>query len=96
MAAASSGPAQSDREFCAESASVFLSTMPRWTEWSFGLFIAITMVNLCSGYRVVDHDLETAASDKKEWEKGDDEHYYSEDHEEKGEKAEKGYKGEHG
>lgn len=70
--------------------------MPRWTEWSFGLFIAIAMVNLCSGYRVFDRDLETAASHKKEWEKGDDEHYYSEDHDEKGEKGEKGYKGEHG
>lgn len=70
--------------------------MSRWTMWSFAFVITIIVVNSCNGYRVYDHDLDTAASDKHEWEKGDDEHHYSEEDEEKGEKAEKGYKGEHG
>lgn len=46
------------------------------------------------GYKVFD-DLDVAASEKKEWEKGDDEDHYAEEHESKGEKGEKGYKGEH-
>lgn len=53
-------------------------------------------VKFNDGYKVVDHDLEVAASEKKEWEKGEEEDHYAEEHGEKGEKAEKGYKGDHG
>lgn len=53
-------------------------------------------VKMNDGFKVFDHDLEVAASEKKEWEKGEDEDHYSEHHEKKGEKDEKGYKGEHG
>lgn len=70
--------------------------MSRWTMWSFVLALMIIVVSTCNGYRVYDHDLDAAASDKHEYEKGDDEHYYSEENGEKGEKAEKGYEGEHG
>lgn len=57
--------------------------------------LAVT-VKLNDGHKVFDHDLEVAASEKKEWEKGEDEDHYAEDNDKKGEKAEKGYKGEHG
>lgn len=49
-----------------------------------------------NGFKVVDHDLEVAASDKHEWEKGDESDFFGEDHEEKGHKAEKGYEDKHG
>lgn len=66
--------------------------------WScFTFCIVFSIVNKFSdGYKVVEHDLDVAASDKHEWEKGDDEDHYYEEHDEKGEKGKKGYKGEHG
>lgn len=65
--------------------------------WLFVLLCALlaVAVKLNDGYKVFNHDLEVAASEKKEWEKGDDEDHYAEEHDSKGEKAEKGYKGEH-
>lgn len=53
-----------------------------------------------NAFRVLDHDLEVAASDKHEshgeWEKGDESDYYGEHDEKKGEKGEKGYDSKHG
>lgn len=51
-----------------------------------------------SAFKVVDHDLETAASKghSKHWEKGDEHHHYGEEEEEKGEKGHKGYDSKHG
>lgn len=50
-----------------------------------------------NAFRVLDHDLEVAASGKhEEWEKGDEEDYYGENDEEKGGKGEKGYESKHG
>lgn len=72
-----------------------MSNRSFWLVVLLGALLAVA-VKLNDGYKVVDHDLEVAASEKKEWEKGDDEEHHSDHHEEKGEKAEKGYKGEHG
>lgn len=47
-------------------------------------------------YRVVEYDLETAASGKEEkWEKGDEEDFFGEEEDEKGEKGDKGYESKH-
>lgn len=65
---------------------------------TFFVFIAIYGVSIksVSGYKVIDFDLEVAASGKHhEWKKGGEEDHYFEEHEKKGEKGEKGYKDEH-
>lgn len=51
-----------------------------------------------SAFKVIDHDLEVAASHKhgKHWEKGDEHHHFGEEEEEKGEKGHKGYESKHG
>lgn len=50
-----------------------------------------------NAFRVLDHDLEVAASGKhEEWEKGDESDFYEEDEGEKGEKGDKGYESKHG
>lgn len=50
-----------------------------------------------NAFRVLDHDLEVAASGKHEaWEEGDEEDFYGEEESEKGEKGEKGYESKHG
>lgn len=51
-----------------------------------------------NAFKVVDHDLEVAASHHKgkHWEKGDEHHHYGEEEEEKGEKGHKGYESKHG
>lgn len=67
------------------------------------LFIVVNCVLLgvrilrVNAFRVLDHDLEVAASEKhEEWEKGDESDFYGEDEESKGEKGEKGYESKHG
>lgn len=61
---------------------------------SFVVFcVSLLQVN---AFKVIDHDLEVAASDKHEWEKGDESDFFGEDHEEKGHKAEKGYEDKNG
>lgn len=50
-----------------------------------------------SAFKVVDHDLEVAASHKgHHYEKGDEHHHFGEEEEEKGEKGHKGYESKHG
>lgn len=66
------------------------------------MFIFANCLLLCvsfleaNAFKVYDHDLEVAASSKKEWEAGDEEDYYGEHDEAKGEKGEKGYDSKHG
>lgn len=67
------------------------------------LFIFVNCLVFCvfvlraNAYRVLDHDLEVAASGKhEEWEKGDESDYYGENEHKKGEKGEKGYESKHG
>lgn len=60
------------------------------------LLLGVSLLR-ANAFKVLDHDLEVAASEKKEeWEKGDEEDFYEEDESEKGEKGEKGYEGKHG
>lgn len=50
-----------------------------------------------NAFKVLDHDLDVAASGKhEEWEKGDESDYHGEEDSEKGEKGEKGYESKHG
>lgn len=50
-----------------------------------------------NAYKVIDHDLEVAASGKhEEWEKGDEADFHEQESEEKGHKGEKGYESKHG
>lgn len=59
------------------------------------LLLSVSFVRVHS-YRVVEYDLETAASDKEEkWEKGDEEDFFGEEEDEKGEKGDKGYESKH-
>lgn len=59
------------------------------------LLLSVSFVRVHS-YRVVEYDLDTAASGKEEkWEKGEEEDYFAEDEEEKGGKEKKGYDSEH-
>lgn len=55
----------------------------------------VSLLNV-NAFKVIDHDLDVAASHKHEYEKGDESDYFAEDHDEKGHKAEKGYEDEHG
>lgn len=57
-------------------------------------FVSLLHVN---AYKVIDHDLEVAASGKhEEWEKGDEADFHDQESEEKGHKGEKGYESKHG
>lgn len=67
------------------------------------LFIFANCLLLCvsflqaSAFKVLDHDLEVAASHKHHsWEKGGESHHHGEEEEEKGEKGSKGYEEKHG
>lgn len=60
------------------------------------LLLAVSFLQ-ADAFRVVDHDLEVAASHKHhEWEKGDESDFFEHDEEEKGEKGDKGYESKHG
>lgn len=49
-----------------------------------------------SAFKVVNHDLEVAASHKHHHEKGHKSDFFGEEEEEKGEKSSKGYESKHG
>lgn len=61
------------------------------------LLLGVRFLN-ANAYKVVDYDLEVAASDKheKKHEEGHEEDHYGEHEEKKGEKGEKGYESKHG
>lgn len=60
------------------------------------VIICVSLLRV-NAYKVIDHDLEVAASGKhEEWEKGDEADFHEQDSEEKGHKGEKGYESKHG
>lgn len=60
------------------------------------LLLGVTFLQ-ASAFKVFDHDLVVAGSDKhEEWEKGDESDFFAEEDDEKGEKGDKGYESKHG